>query len=493
MGTARIHEDVRQMRFENLLERNERGEITQEEAALVLGVSVRTFQRWLDRFEDQGADGLKDQRLNRPSPKRAPREELERMLGLYRDKYADFTVKHFHEQLVKRRGYRLGYTVTKLALHAAGLVRPAKTRSAHRKKRPRRPIRGMMLHQDGSRHAWLEGQAELDLIVTMDDATSEILSMFLVEEEGTASTFRALREVIERHGLFCELYTDRGSHYFHTGKAGGPVSPAEVTQVGRALKQLGIRPIAARSPQARGRSERLFRTLQDRLPKDFRLAGITSIEAANAWLQEYMAEHNGRFAVEPEREGSMFVADREGAWREILCIEEERVVAKDNTVAWNGARLQLPESPLRRHFVKCTVRVHEYWDGTVSVFLGPHRLARYTATGEALEATALGGDGTSAAASRASRLPSRAGMGEGGRGAIPAPPPAVCRRARGRQGQALRVAAEERPALTAPARAGLMGVRSGRKKACPAEVEPKKGAGRKKRNGTRAAAACGRA
>ena len=190
MGTARIHEGVRQMRFEGLLDRQTRGEITQEEAATVLGVSVRTFQRWAERYEEDGADGLEDGRLNRPSPKRAPREELERMLCLFRDKYSDFTVKHFHEQLVKRHSYYLGYTVTKLTLHAAGLVRPAKKRSAHRKKRPRRPVRGMMLHQDGSRHAWLEGQPQLDLIVTMDDATSEVLSMFLVEEEGTASTFR---------------------------------------------------------------------------------------------------------------------------------------------------------------------------------------------------------------------------------------------------------------------------------------------------------------
>ena len=267
MGTASVHEGVRRMRFENLLGRQERGEITQAEAAEMLGVSVRTFQRWADRFEEAGADGLADRRLGRASPRRVPAEELERVLGLYRDKYADFTVKHFHEQLVKRHNYVLGYTVTKLALHAAGLVRPAPKRSAHRKKRPRRPLRGMLLHQDGSRHAWLEGQRALDLIVTLDDATSEILSLFLVAEEGTASTFRALREVVGEHGLFCALYTDRGSHYFETPKAGGKVSKTALTQVGRALQQLGIEHIAAYSPEARGRSERLFRTLQDRLVK----------------------------------------------------------------------------------------------------------------------------------------------------------------------------------------------------------------------------------
>lgn len=380
MGTTRIHEGVRQMRFEGLLDRQTRGEITQEEAATVLGVSVRTFQRWAERYEEDGADGLKDGRLNRPSPKRAPREELERMLCLFRDKYSDFTVKHFHEQLVKRHSYYLGYTVTKLTLHAAGLVRPAKKRSAHRKKRPRRPVRGMMLHQDGSRHGWLEGQPQLDLIVTMDDATSEILSMFLVEEEGTASTFRALREVVLEHGLFCELYTDLGSHYFYTPEPGAP-SKTQLTQVGRALKQLGVRHIGAHSPEARGRSERMFRTLQDRVPKELRLAGITTIEAANVWLKAYIAGHNACFAVKPEQEGTMFVTDRDGAYREILCVQEQRVVANDNTVSWNGRHLQIPESPLRRHFVKATVRVHQYPDGTASIFLGPHRLAQFTAEG----------------------------------------------------------------------------------------------------------------
>jgi hypothetical protein len=312
------------------------------------------------------------------------------MLGLFRDSYADFTVKHFHEQLGKRHGYRLGYTVTKVHLHRAGLVRPAVKRSAHRKKRPRRPLMGLMLHQDGSRHAWLEGQVPMDLIVTLDDATGALYSIFLVEEEGTASTFQGLREVVQSQGLFCALYTDRGSHYFFTPKAGEKVSKTQLTQVGRALAHLGIEHIAAYSPEARGRSERAFRTLQDRLPKELRLAGIKTVVAANAWLREtYMASHNAQFAIEPLEEGSAFVADSAGAWREILCIEDERVVAKDNTLAWNGRRLQIPASRLRPHFVKASVRVHEYPDGTVSVFLGPHRLATYTAEGTEIVAAPI--------------------------------------------------------------------------------------------------------
>ena len=390
MGTASIHEGVRRMRFSSLLERTEAKELTQEAAAEMLGINVRTFQRWASRYEAEGDEGLVDRRMDRPSPRRAPWAELERMLGLYRDRYADFTVKHFHEQMQKRHDYVLGYTVTKLALHAAGLVVKAPKRSAHRKKRPRRPVPGMMLHQDGSRHAWLEGQPPLDLIVTMDDATSEIYSMFLVEEEGTASTFRALREVIGEHGLFCSLYTDRGSHYFHTAKAGEKVSKTQPTQVGRALSHLGIEHIAAYSPEARGRSERMFGTLQGRLPKDLRLAGITTIAAANAWLKAtYIAEHNAAFAIKAEQEGTAFVADAHEAWRETLCVIEERTVGNDNTIAWNGRRLQLPESRLRPHFVRAMVRVHEYPDGTLGVFLGPHRLATYDGGGQQISPDAI--------------------------------------------------------------------------------------------------------
>jgi transposase len=369
------------MRFEALLERQEEGALSQVEAAEMLGMSERSFRRWRDRLRDEGEAGLADRRLGKPSSRRAASEEIARMLGLYRERYADFTVKHFHEQLVKRHGYKLGYTVTKVHLQRAGLVVRAKTRSAHRKKRPRRPMLGMLLHQDASRHAWLPGQQH-DLVVTLDDATSAIYSAFLVDEEGTASSFRGLREVVARHGLFCALYTDRGSHYFHTPKAGEKVSKSQLTQVGRALKQLGIEHIAAYSPQARGRSERAFRTLQDRLPKELKLAGIRSVAGANRWLAKtYIPAYNAAFAIAAEQDGSAFLKDRSAAWAEILCVQEERVVGNDNTVKWNRLCLQLPPSRLRPHFVKATVCVHEYPDGAIAVFLGPHRLADYDAAG----------------------------------------------------------------------------------------------------------------
>ena len=317
MNRACVHEGIRRMRFEDVLGRSERSELSRAEAGELLGVSERTFRRWRDRHREHGMAGLSDGRL-RLSARRAPVAEVERMLGLYRGLYRGFTAKHFHEQLARRHNYVLGYTVTKLHLQRSGLVVRAPKRSAHRKKRPRRPMVGMLLHQDASTHAWLPGGARRDLVVTLDDATSAILSAFLVDEEGTASSLQGLREVAARHGLFCALYTDRGSHYFTTPEAGGRVSRTMLTQVGRALGQLGIEHIAAYSPEARGRSERAFRTLQDRLPKELALAGITTVAAANAWLAAtYMPEHNARFAVAAEQEGSGFVADAAGAWRDI--------------------------------------------------------------------------------------------------------------------------------------------------------------------------------
>jgi transposase len=366
------------MRFEELLERWEKGGLSHAEAASALGVSERTLRRWRQRYEDDGADGLVDRRVGQPSPKRAPEGELERMRALYQQDYPGFTIKHFHEKLEQRHNYQLGYTTTRLYLQKTGAVPPAPRRGAHRRKRPRRPMRGMMLHQDGSKHAWFAGQPALDLVITMDDATSELYSAFLVDEEGTLSSLRGLVEVIERRGLFMELYTDRGSHYFFTPEAGGKVSKTQLTQVGRALKQLGIGHIAAYSPEARGRCERAFRTLQDRLPKELALAGITTVEAANRFLREvYLPEHNARFAEPAEEPASAFVVVPEALWRDVLAIQEERRVGNDNCVAWRGRQLQIPPTPLRPHLVRARVRIHAYPDGTVAIFKGPKRLASF--------------------------------------------------------------------------------------------------------------------
>jgi hypothetical protein len=305
------------------------------------------------------------------------------MLELYREAYRGWNVKHFHERLVRDYGFRWGYTWVKTQLHTAGLVERASKRGAHRRKRPRKPCEGMMLHQDGSRFAWLAGEPALDLIVTMDDATSTLYSAFLIEEEGTVSTFRALLEVFMARGLPVSLYTDRGSHYFFTPKAGEPVDKERPTQVGRALDRLGIEHIPAYSPEARGRSERMFATLQDRLPKELKLGGIRDIDAANRFIREvYLPAHNARFAKPPQIAESAFVAlPNPASLIEMLCSEEQRIVARDNTVTYLGLTLQLPESPARAHYVKARVKVRAYPDGTLAVFHGPRALARYDATG----------------------------------------------------------------------------------------------------------------
>ena len=310
MRRTEAREAVRMAMFLNLLHRWESAELNQAEAAELLGVTERTFRRWTRRYEEDGEAGLLDHRLGKSSGKRVPADRAAEVERLYRERYQGFTVKHFHEHLVKDHGFGWGYTWLKLHLQWAGLAPKAPRKGAHRRKRERRPLRGMMLHQDGSRHQWLEGRA-LDLIVTMDDATGAIYSAFLTEEEGTASTFRALKPVFLAHGLPMSLYTDRGAHYFHTPKAGGEIDRGHLTQVGRALEQLGVEHIGAYSPQARGRSERTFATLQDRLVKELRLAGITDIEAANAFIGEvYLPAHNARFAVPPAGEGSAFTPFR---------------------------------------------------------------------------------------------------------------------------------------------------------------------------------------
>jgi transposase len=388
MRRSEALQGVRVIKFRSVLDRYESSELNQIDAADLLGVTERTFRRWCHRYEESGEAGLSDRRMGRGSGKRVPVDRGEEVEALYRTRYSGFTAKHFHEHLVRDHNFNWGYTWTKAFLQSKGLLERAKRRGAHRRKRPRRPLPGMMLHQDGSRHEWVGGLDAMDLIVTMDDATNTIYSAFLVPEEGTASTFQALLEVFGQHGLPLSLYTDRGSHYFHTPEAGGPVDRKRPTQVGRALAHLGVEHIAAYSPQARGRSERLFQTLQDRLVKELELAAISTIEAADRFIREvYVPAHNKQFAVKAEQEGSAFVAIPGVDLTEILCVQEDRQVDKDNTVVFARVRLQIPPSPLRPHFVKARVRVRRYQNGSHAIFHGPRCLARYDAAGVLREDT----------------------------------------------------------------------------------------------------------
>jgi transposase len=389
MRRSEILEGVRMMKFRSVLGRWERHELSQIEAAEVLGIGERTFRRWCGRYREGGAAGLLDRRMGKAAANRVPVDRAAEIEALYCTRYAGFTAKHFHEHLVQRHTFTWGYTWTKVFLQSRGLLEAAPRRGAHRRKRPRRPLPGMMLHQDASRHVWVAGQPACDLVVTLDDATSAIYSAILVAEEGTASTFAGLLEVFTAHGLPCSLYTDRGSHYFHTPVADGKVSRTAVTQVGRALAQLGVEHIAAYSPEARGRSERAFRTLQDRLPKEFVLAGITTVAAANTYLRTtYVAEHNARFAVAADQAGSAFVPVPGAELAEVLCHQEERVVGNDNTVVLASVRLQIPPSPLRAHYVRATVKVRRYQDGSHAIFHGPRCIGRYDASGTSLDSPA---------------------------------------------------------------------------------------------------------
>ena len=381
MRRSEALQGVRVMRFLDILGRYEAAEFNQLEAAELLGVGERTFRRWRQRFEDDGEAGLLDRRLGKASGKRVPIDREHEVEALYRERYQGFTAKHFHEHLVAKHNFAWSYTWTKTFLYSKGLLEKAKRRGAHRRKRPRRPLPGMMLHQDGSRHVWVQGQSALDLIVTLDDATSAIYSAFLIEEEGTASTFRGLREVFGERGLPLSLYTDRGAHYFFTAEAGA-VDRKQPTQVGRALERLGVEHIAAYSPQARGRSERVFQTLQDRLVKELALAEIDTIEAANVFIRDrYIPAHNARFAVPAEQPGTAFVAIPGVDLDEVLCVQEERQVGNDNCVSFNRLKLQIPESPLRAHFVKARVKVRQYPDGSHAIFHGQRCLGRYDKKG----------------------------------------------------------------------------------------------------------------
>ncbi len=356
-------------------------------AAEILGVTDRTMRRWRERMQKDGYSGLADRRKGKPSAKRVPLAVAEEVLRLYQEVYWDLNIRHFHEKLREEHEIRLSYTWVQKALQGAGLVARRRKRGPHRRRRPRRPMPGMLLHIDGSKHRWLNDGRWHDLIVILDDATSEIYYAQLVEEESTRTVMAALREVIERKGLFCALYSDRGSHFFVTPKAGEKVDKHRLTQVGRAMKELGVQMIPAYSPQARGRSERSFGTWQGRLPQELRLAGIDSVEEANRFLREgYIGEFNAKFQLTAEQKGTAFRRSSRSDLDWIFTIQTERTVAKDNTVAIGERCWQLDKTRFRHTLAGVMVTINEHLDGTVSIRWGPHVVGRFAADGGSLEA-----------------------------------------------------------------------------------------------------------
>ena len=366
------------MRVQQVILKAMAGSLKWWEAAEIIGISDRTMRRWRERYQENGYDGLYDRRKRRPSPKRIPLKTAEKVLQLYREKYFDFNVRHFHEKLAEEHGVEISYTWVKMALQGAGLVRKQRRRGTHRRRRARRPLPGMLLHIDASKHAWFGDGRYYDLITILDDATREIYYAQLVEEEGTRTLMPAVREVIEQQGIFCALYSDRASHFFVTPKAGGKVDENQVTQLGRALQELGIRMIPAYSPQARGRMERSYRTWQGRLPQELRRRQITTVEEANRFLrQEYQAEFNRRFAVPAAGKGSAFVRARRKDLDWVFSIQQERTVNPDNTIALDNRILQIEKTRWRNTLSGCKVRVYELLNGKMVVRFGPHEVARF--------------------------------------------------------------------------------------------------------------------
>jgi transposase len=370
----------RAMKLQDVMLRAMAKRITWYQAAEILGISCRQMLRWQTRFKHEGYEGLYDRRRGVPSPKRVPLATVEEVLRLYQEQYFDFNVRHFHEKLRAAHGIELSYTWVKQALQGAGLVKPRRKRGKHRKRRPRRPLPGMLLHIDGSEHRWFCDDRWYDLLVIMDDATSEIYYAQLVAEESTATVMAGLREVLEQRGAFCALYSDRASHFFLTPKAGEPVDHNRLTQVGRALRELGIQMIPAYSPQARGRSERSFGTWQGRLPPELRAQEINTLAAANQFLRErYVKEFNQLFSQPASERGTAFVPLRRKDLDLVFSLQHERVVARDNTVSFANRTWQLERTKFRGTLAGCRVMVHEHLDSTISITFGPHRVGRYEA------------------------------------------------------------------------------------------------------------------
>lgn len=368
------------MKIQEVILKAMAGKLKWWEAAEIIGVTDRTMRRWRAQYEEHGYSGLWDYRKRSPSPKRVPVKELEQVLQLYREKYFDFNVQHFHEKLTEQHGIRFSYTWVKTALQEAGLVERRKKRGSHRKRRPRRPLPGMMLHIDGSEHRWFQDGRYYELIVILDDATSEIYYAQLAESEGTLSVMAALREVIETEGVFCTLYSDRAGHFFVTPKRGEPVDKNRPTQVGLALQELGVKMIAAYSPEARGRSERNFGTWQGRLPQELRLRGISDVEQANQFLRdEYIAEFNRKFSVVAAQKGSAFVRLRRKDLDWIFSVKHERTVNNDNTITLDNRVFQLDQTRWRDTLAGQTVTVHEHLNGRMSIRYGPHVIGQYEA------------------------------------------------------------------------------------------------------------------
>ncbi len=376
------------MKIQDVFTKAYQDRLTWREAAMILKVDERTIRRWKETIEQNGYEGLLDHRTRRPSTKRAPDRIRDTVLKLYKESYRDWNVKHFHEQLSK---YSISYKYTwvKNLLQGAGFVEVKSRKSKYRKKREPKPLVGMMLHIDGSKHRWIPGLSTYqDLIIVMDDANNDVYYAKLVSEENTVECMLALKHVVKTKGVFCSLYSDRASHFFHTTTANQKVDSSKPTQIERALIELGIEPIPAYSPQARGRSERLFETWQGRLPNELKLHGIKTIPDANRFiLESFLPWFRKSLTRIPAQKGSAFTPYRGSNLDLIFCVKEQRTVNSDNTFSWGSQTLQLPPSKLKISFAKSRVIVHHHLDDSLTVTFGPHTIATFNSKPKNLKRT----------------------------------------------------------------------------------------------------------
>ena len=358
-------------------------QITWIQAADILGITPRHMRRLKTRYEKGGYGGLRDYRAGRAYRRRISLETIRELCRLKKEVYPDFSVKHFHEYATQKHKLDLSYNWARIILEEAKIVDKAPSRGKHRRKRERRPMTGMLIHIDGSTHTWIQEIPPQDLILVLDDADGRALYGQFFPQEGTMSTMTALEHVLIHYGRFCELYHDCGSHFGHTSKAGQGPDEEQNGQVTRVLKTLGIRQIFARSPEARGRSERAFGTCQGRLPQELRLEGITSYEQANVYLNKtFLPKFNKQFTVKPTQEETAFVPLAGINLKLLLSIQQERIVRNDNTVTYKNVILQIPQRPERIHFVRCPVIVHQFPDGTLGVSYQGKLLGQYQTDGK---------------------------------------------------------------------------------------------------------------
>jgi transposase len=385
----RVWREARAMTRREVITKAIAGQLNWTQAAQVLGVSDRHLRRIRRGIERWGMSAVMDQRGGRPRRKRIAAGTIAMLIRLKREVYPDFSVRHFYEQVTDKHQVKVSYNWLRLMLQEAGVVEKEPARGQYRRRRERRPMVGMLVHLDASTHEWMAGLPRQDLVVALDDADGRILYAGFFAQEGTASTFAALEAVLRNFGRFGELYTDRGSHFCRTAQADAGPDQEQNGQVSQALRSLGIRQILARSPQARGRSERAFGTIQGRLPQELRLNRITDYAAANRYLEQvFIPDFNRRFTVKPAQPQSAFVRLGGVELELVLSSKHERIVRNDNTVTFKGLILQLPTTRHRIHFVRCPVTVHQFANGCLGVSYQGRLLARYDAGGQPLPAPA---------------------------------------------------------------------------------------------------------